>query len=200
MKIQLRQLISVNFSFLAILAGFALAPTQAQAVNISIGVGGEVLPGVYGSVNIDNDRYPSLVYAEPLIVSRPSRILSPVYLHVPPGHLKKWGRYCGRYDACSRPVYFAKSRDYYDFSPRYIEQRYIYRDRVTYVNRGGYDRGNYYDRRDYNRRDYDRRDYDRREYRRDDRRYDQRGYSGKNWKDGRDGYGYGNGKGRGRDD
>lgn len=192
MKNRLFRIFSASFT---LLAGLALAPTQAQAVNISIGVGGEVLPGVYGSVNIDNGRYPTLVYAEPLIVSRPSRILAPVYLHVPPGHLKKWGRYCDRYGACSRPVYFVKSRDYYDFSPRYIEQRYIYRDRVTYVNRGGYDRRDVYDRRDYNRRDYDRRDY-----RRDDRRgYDHRGHDRKHWK--HDGRGHGYGKhGRGRDD
>ena len=101
MKTRLFRIFSASF---AVLTGLALAPMQAQAVNISIGVGGEVLPGVYGSVNIDNGRYPALVYAEPLIVTRPSRILSPVYLHVPPGHLKKWGRYCGRYDACSRPA------------------------------------------------------------------------------------------------
>ncbi len=192
MKTRLFRIFSASF---AVLTGLALAPMQAQAVNISIGVGGEVLPGVYGSVNIDNGRYPTLVYAEPLIVTRPSRILSPVYLHVPPGHLKKWGRYCGRYDACSRPVYFVKSRDYYDFSPRYIEQRYVYRDRITYVNRGGYDRRDY-DRRDYDRRDYGRKDYDRRDYRRDDRWSD----GDRNWKyDDNQGRGYGR-PGWGRDD
>jgi len=177
MKTRLFRILSASF---AVLTGLALAPMQAQAVNISVGVGGEVLPGVYGSVNIDNGRYPALVYSEPLIVYRQSRILEPVYLHVPPGHLKKWGRYCDRYGACSRPVYFVKSRDYYDFSPRYIEPRYIYRDRVTYVNRGGYDRHDYYDRKDYGRRDY----YERREYRdrREDRRdHDHRGH-GKHWK------------------
>lgn len=173
--------------------GLALAPGQANAVNVSIGVGGEVLPGVYGSVNIDNGRYPALVYSEPLIVSRPSRILAPVYLHVPPGHLRKWGRYCGEYGACSRPVYFVKSRDYYDFSPRYIEQRYVYRDRVTYVNRGGYDRRDY-DGRDYDRRDYGRRDYERRDDRRDDYRRD---HDRHHWK--HDGH-RGGGHGRGRDD
>lgn len=183
----------------ALLMGLALAPGQANAVNVSIGVGGEVLPGVYGSVNIDNGRYPALVYAEPLIVSRPSRILSPVYLHVPPGHLRKWGRYCGEYGACSRPVYFVKSRDYYDFSPRYIEQRYVYRDRITYVNRGGYDRRDYdrrdYDRRAYERRDYARKDHERRDYRRDDRRDNNH-----HWKHGGDhDHGYGR-HGRGRDD
>lgn len=187
MKSRFLKMFSASF---AVFLGLGLMPGKASAVNISIGVGGEVLPGVYGSVNIDNGRYPALVYAEPLIVSRPSRILAPVYLHVPPGHLKKWGRYCGQYGACSRPVYFVKSRDYYGFSPRYIEQRYVYRDRVTYVNRGPshihhhhYDRWDHDDRRDYrrDRREFreDRREFkeDRREFREDRREYreDRRG-------------------------
>lgn len=194
MKMRLFRIFSASC---ALFMGMALVPGQASAVNVSIGVGGEVLPGVYGSVNIDNGRYPALVYSEPLIVTRPSRILAPVYLHVPPGHLRKWGRYCGDYGACSRPVYFVKSRDYYDFSPRYIEQRYVYRDRITYVNRGGYDRRDY-DRRDYDRRDDNRRDYSRRDYqRRDDRRDDYRGgHDRHHWKyDGDNGRGYGRGRG-----
>jgi hypothetical protein len=27
---------------------------------------------------------------------------------VPPGHQKKWRRYCGRYGACGVPVYFVQ--------------------------------------------------------------------------------------------
>jgi hypothetical protein len=161
------------------LLGLAVLPGAVHAVNVSIGVGGEVLPGVYGTVNIDNGRYPVLVYDEPLIVRRQARIASPVYLHVPPGHLKKWGKYCDRYGACARPVYFVKSRDYYDFSPRYIEQRYVYRDRVVYVDD---------DRRDYRRKDRDRWDKDDR-WDDDDRRK----YKDKDKDKGR-------GKGRDRDD
>lgn len=177
----------------ALVLGLAFTPGQANAINISIGVGGEVLPGVYGSVNIDNGRYPALIYAEPLIVHRHSRIYEPVYLHVPPGHLRKWGRYCGEYGACSRPVYFVKSRDYHDFSPRYIEQRYVYRDRVTHVNRGGHDHRNY-DRSDYHRRDYGHRDHDRRDYGRND--YQRRDYH----RDDRRGNDHDRGHGRGRGD
>ncbi|WP_370261206.1 hypothetical protein [Limnobacter sp.] len=158
-------------SFAAAL-GLGMLTTPAKALNISVGVGGEVAPGVYGNVNITNSRYPVLVYNEPLIVTRPSRILEPIYLHVPPGHLKKWGKYCGRYGACSRPVYFVKSRDYYDFSPAYIEQRYIYRDRVTYVRDGEYRDGYYDGRRDERKwqKHHDRHDWD------DDHR------KGKHWK------------------
>lgn len=187
MRASMFKIFSAACALLLTAAGFS-AP--AHAVNISVGVGGEVLPGVYGSVNIDNGRYPVLVYDEPLIVTRPSRILSPVYLHVPPGHLKKWGRYCDRYGACARPVYFVKSRDYYDFSPRYIDQRYIYRDRITYVDRGAYERRDYYDRKERYDRD-DGRNYDRRY--RDDWRDDDR----KHWKHEHRGHGK---HGRGHDD
>jgi hypothetical protein len=31
-----------------------------------------------------------------------------MYLYVPPGHAKKWGKHCHKYDACGRQVYFVK--------------------------------------------------------------------------------------------
>jgi hypothetical protein len=31
-----------------------------------------------------------------------------VYLRVPPGHRRNWSRFCGRYDACGRPVLFVR--------------------------------------------------------------------------------------------
>lgn len=164
----------------AVLVGLALVPVEASAVNISIGVGGEVVPGVYGSVRVDNGRHPVLVYDEPLIVRRPSRIASPIYLHVPPRHLRKWGDYCGRYGACSRPVYFVKSRDYYDFHPRYIEPRYIYRERVTYINNTHHHHRGDFERRDYGKRDYERRDFNRHHNRHHE---EHRGHRGeKHWK------------------
>ena len=33
---------------------------------------------------------------------------SPIYLYVPPGHAKNWGKHCARYNACSQPVYFVQ--------------------------------------------------------------------------------------------
>ena len=32
----------------------------------------------------------------------------PLYLYVPPGHAKDWGKHCYRYNACGRPVYFVQ--------------------------------------------------------------------------------------------
>lgn len=87
----------------------------AQAADISIGavITGEVLPGVYGRVEIGTAP-PPLVFPKPMIIAaKPRRTpLEPVYLHVPPGHARNWSKYCGRYNACSRPVYFVKSAEY----------------------------------------------------------------------------------------
>jgi len=93
------------------------------------------------------------------------RAYAPVYIRAPRDHYRNWGRYCGRYNACSRPVYFVRDEWYSNvYAPRY-RQNYHLRDRRD-------DRRDYQqDRRD-DRRDYhdDRRD-DRRD-RRDDRRDD----------------------------
>jgi len=44
-------------------------------------------------------------------------------LRVPPGHQKNWKRYCGRYEACGRPVYFVRD-DWYNnvYAPQYRER------------------------------------------------------------------------------
>jgi hypothetical protein len=91
----------------------ALAGTAASAsdVNIGVSVSGEVAPGVYGQVNIGNTR-PAVVYAQPMVIVQPVRPIRPVYMHVPPGHAKKWSKHCHRYNACNRPVYFVKSAEY----------------------------------------------------------------------------------------
>ena len=47
-----------------------------------------------------------------MVIVREPRPLQPVYLHVPPGHAKKWDKHCHKYNACNRPVYFVKSREY----------------------------------------------------------------------------------------
>jgi hypothetical protein len=92
-----------------------------------------------------------VLYSQPVVVVNRYRNLSPIYLRVPNDHSRNWRRYCGRYNACSRPVYFVRDDWYRDvYVPRY---RHIH------------------DRRDW--RD-DRRDWrdDRRDHRRDGRRDD----------------------------
>ena len=94
---------------LALLFAFA-ALTSAQAetsVGVSIGIN---QPGVYGRINIGDVPRPALVYPQPVIIqSSPVAVAQqPIYMHVPPGHYKRWSRYCGRYGACGQPVYFVQ--------------------------------------------------------------------------------------------
>ena len=86
-------------------AGSAQAQTYVNAT-----VGGELAPGVYGRINIGNAPPPPLIYAEPVLIQRPAVAVprSPIYLYVPPGHAKNWGKHCARYNACSQPVYFVQ--------------------------------------------------------------------------------------------
>jgi hypothetical protein len=100
---------TVAGSVLVSLVGIA----GAQAQNVNVIVSGEVRPGVYGRVTIGNAP-PPLVYTQPVVIVRERRPvpLEPVYVHVPPGHAKKWSKHCHKYQACNRPVYFVKSVEY----------------------------------------------------------------------------------------
>ena len=86
---------------------------HADPVVIRLGSNGEVSPGKYGQVQFGNAPPPPVLYAQPVIIKRQSVVAgAPLYLHVPPSHAKKWARYCQRYNACNRQVYFVKSAEY----------------------------------------------------------------------------------------
>ena len=89
-----------------------LAPAFAQGVRVT--VSGEIAPGVYGRIDIGNRQAPPLLYPTPVIIVRQphSAVMSPIYMHVPPGHARNWSKHCKRYNACNQPVYFAKSAEY----------------------------------------------------------------------------------------
>jgi hypothetical protein len=148
----------------AALAALAL-PTQAADVGVSISIG---QPGFYGQIDIGDFPRPVLIDPRPVVIERVTVRRDPIYLRVPPGHAKNWRRYCNRYDACGRPVYFVQDRWYQDvYAPRYRERHHAkhWQDRRD-------DRRDWRDeRRDdrHGRRD-DRRDdrHDRRDDRRDD--------------------------------
>ena len=127
------------------LAACALAPAFAQtSVGVSIGIN---QPGVYGRVNIGDFPQPRFYNPQPVIYAPPVRYVQqqPVYLYVPPGHQKNWGRYCGRYSACGQPVYFVREdwvRDRWE-----DHRRHDYRDDRWDHGRGhGPDRGYDHDR------------------------------------------------------
>jgi len=86
--------------------------SQAGDLNIRLMVSGEVAPGVYGQVQLGNDRPPPLVYAQPMLIEPQSAPPPPVYLHVPPNHARNWRKHCREYNACNRPVYFVRSAEY----------------------------------------------------------------------------------------
>jgi hypothetical protein len=95
------------------------APALAADVGVSVSVG---QPGFYGRIDIGNYPQPEVIYAKPVVV-RPAPahvVVQPVYMHVPPGHAKKWSKHCAKYNACDRPVYFVKDRWYNDvYVPQY---------------------------------------------------------------------------------
>lgn len=133
------------------LATAAVAGPALAGVGISVHVGE---PGFYGQLDIGGF-LPRVLFSRPVIAERRGPALPPVYVRVPTGQERDWNRYCGRYQACDRPVYFVRD-DWYrnEYAPRYRYQHsHDWRD----------------DRRD-NRRDDHRGDrWDERHDRRDDR-------------------------------
>lgn len=100
-----------------LLAGAGIC--RAGDLNIHVILSGEVAPGVYGQVQLGSEGPPPLVYAQPMLIV-PQRVPPPpVYLHVPPGHAKNWRKHCQEYNACNRPVYFVRSREY---EPDYVRR------------------------------------------------------------------------------
>lgn len=95
---------------LTLLAAFgALGATPAWS-GVDVGVGITInQPGVYGRIEI-GAQPPPVLYPQPMIIQRPAVVAqqAPLYLYVPPGHAKHWGKHCARYNACARPVYFVQ--------------------------------------------------------------------------------------------
>jgi hypothetical protein len=117
----------MNYSKLALaLATLIAAPVFAADVGVSLSIG---QPGFYGQLDIGDYPRPEVINVRPVFIRQgPSReVKEPLYLRVPRGHQRHWGRYCSRYDACGRPVYFVRD-DWYSrvYAPRYRDE---HRDR-----------------------------------------------------------------------
>src|SRR3954466_9921984 len=93
--------------FLALAIAGISSSANAGDVSVGVTISGEIVPGVYGRVDLANRPPPPLVYAAPVVIVRPPPrvVLEPIYLHVPPGHARNWGKHCAEYQACNRPVY-----------------------------------------------------------------------------------------------
>jgi len=153
---------------LAALLTTSTVAANAADVGVSISVG---QPGFYGQINIGDAPPPVLINPQPVIIERAQVYGPPIYLHVPPGHIKHWKRYCHHYHACNRHVYFVQDHWYeHEYVPHYREEHrhreYYNKHRREHRER----RGDYRDDRRGDRRD-DRRD-DHRDFRDHDRRWD----------------------------
>jgi hypothetical protein len=115
---------------------FAPAAWSQTSVGVSIGIN---QPGVYGRIDIGNTPPPRVIYPKPVvIVQSPVAVYQrPIYMYVPPGHQKKWNKYCNRYAACGQPVYFVQEN--------WVRERYDHRhDHDDHGwQRGRYDRDNH---------------------------------------------------------
>jgi hypothetical protein len=104
--------------YLALLSAASISPVIAADVGVSISVGE---PGFYGRIDIGEFPRPVLVYPQPVIIRPVAGIVyTPIYLHVPPGHAKDWGKHCGKYNACGERVFFVQDHWYNDvYVPQY---------------------------------------------------------------------------------
>src|SRR5512134_883239 len=108
---------------IAPLLALCASVSLAADVGVSVSIG---QPGFYGRIDIGNAPPPVLVYPQPVLIQRVAQpvVVQPVYLHVPPGHAKNWGKHCGKYNACATPVYFVKD-DWYNnvYVPHYQAEK-----------------------------------------------------------------------------
>ncbi len=97
-----------------------VAEVCAADVGVSVSVGE---PGFYGQINIGGFPPPELIYSRPVLVAPPVGYAPPpMYLRVPPGYERHWGRHCRKYHACGVPVYFVRDQWYRNvYVPHYRE-------------------------------------------------------------------------------
>ena len=102
-------------------------PALAADIGVSVSVG---QPGFYGQIDIGGFPPPQLIYPSPRYVQRIPAGRPPIYLRVPPGHIRHWNRHCEEYHACGEAVYFVRD-DWYqrEYVTRYQAHRDDYRDR-----------------------------------------------------------------------
>jgi hypothetical protein len=116
--------------FLVIIMAVAFAVSaEAADVGVSVSIG---QPGFYGQLDIGNFPQPQVIYSQPVVIAPPYRGVAPpppVYIHVPPGHEKKWKKHCHKYNACDRPVYFVRDQWY--------NNTYVPEYRARHGNKGG---------------------------------------------------------------
>jgi hypothetical protein len=131
----------------AVAAATFTTPALAADVGVSVSIG---QPGFYGRIDIGDYPYPPprVIYRQPRVVERVVVIeREPVYMRVPPGHAKNWGKHCHKYNACGERVYFVQDSWYQrEYVPHYQEYHRDHRDDYRDEYRGN-DRGDHGDNR-----------------------------------------------------
>lgn len=90
-------------------AGAAAAQSSPDWRNVT--AGGALRPGIYGRIVIKKQAPPPpVIYPRPVIGSGAlvAESRDPVYLYVPPGHVRKWKQACAKWSACDKPVLFVR--------------------------------------------------------------------------------------------
>jgi hypothetical protein len=120
-EITLRRFNMKRFLIAAALATFTAPLSVAVAdVGVSVSIG---QPGFYGQIDIGGFPHPQLIFAQPMIIERGPMNRPPIYLRVPPGHAKNWGKHCREYNACGEQVFFVRDSWYNrEYVPRYQER------------------------------------------------------------------------------
>ena len=119
-----------------LLAGGATAQAQSY---VNVTVGAAFAPGVYGEIAIGNNPPPPVINATPVVATQPVYGAPVLYLYLPETEYREWHRYCHRYNACGRPVYFIRiderdrwwerhnrhlrGEDYYRRPPGHLRER-----------------------------------------------------------------------------
>jgi hypothetical protein len=115
--------------FITAVTLFAIAittPALAADVGVSVSVG---QPGFYGRLDIGGYPQPRVLYRQPRVIERSYEEREPIYLRVPPGHARNWGRHCQEYNACGERVYFVQDNWYNrEYAPRYRKQNHGHDD------------------------------------------------------------------------
>ena len=109
----MKQLLALGLS-----AGLLAAGSAAQATDVGVSIGISQ-PGVYGRIDIGRFPQPAVIVPQPVLVQPAPVVVAPpepVYLWVPPGHRKNWGKHCHEYHACGVPVYFVR----HDWSQNHV--------------------------------------------------------------------------------
>ncbi len=103
-----------------VLTTAACAAPVFAGTSVSVRIGE---PGFYGQLDIGGYGAPQVLYRQPVLVQHRNWYPAPVYLRVPQYQSGNWRRYCGMYNACSRPVYFVRDDWYRNvYAPRYYQK------------------------------------------------------------------------------